>query len=288
MTIGVIATSTSSIFIRLANAPALVIAAYRLSLASLILAVPAWLQAGQELRTLTRRDLRLACFSGVFLALHFATWIASLDYTTVASSVVLVDTNPIFVALMSHLLLRERVSQSTVLGIAVTVAGGFIIGYGDLALGGQQLLGDLLALTGAVMSAAYFLIGRSLRPKLSLLAYVFVTYTTAAVVLVATGLVARLPFTGYSPHTYLMFLLLAIVPQIIGHSSYNWALRYLSATLVAVMILGEPISATILAAVILKEIPTAAKIIGGLLILTGIYITSRAERAAQAQSAGAS
>jgi drug/metabolite transporter (DMT)-like permease len=287
MAVGVIATSFASIFIRFADAPALVIAAYRVTLASLILALPTWMAAREELRVLTGRDLRLAFFSGVFLAFHFATWIASLDYTTVASSVVLVNTNPLFVALMSHLLLRERVSQSTMSGITVTVAGGIIIGYGDLALGGQQLLGDLLALTGAVMGAAYFLIGRSLRPKLSLLAYIFVTYATAAVMLLAMCVLTRQPFTGYSPHTYLMFLLLAVVPQIIGHSSYNWALRYISATLVAVMALGEPISATILAAVILKEIPTVVKLIGGLLILVGIYITSRVEQAAQAQPAGA-
>lgn len=285
--IGIVAVSFASIFIRLADAPSLVIAAYRLTLASLILVVPTWLQARDELRALTGQDLRLAFLSGAFLAMHFATWIASLDYTTVASSVVLVDTNPLFVALMSSLLLRERMSQSTMVGIAITVAGGIVVGYGDLGLGGQQLLGDGLALIGAVMAAGYFTIGRSLRRKLSLLAYIFLTYATAALVLLTLCLLTRQSFTGYSSQTYLMFLLLAVVPQMIGHSSFNWALRYLSATFVAVTVLGEPVGSTILAVVILNEIPTASKLAGGLLILAGIYITSRGERAAQVEPVGA-
>jgi len=287
--VGIVAVSFSSIFIRLADAPSLVIAAYRLTLASLILALPTWLRAREELRTLTARNpstgsgqaLQLAFLSGVFLAAHFATWIASLDYTTVASSVVLVNTSPIFVALTSPFLLREPASRSTLLGIGVAVVGGIIVGSEDFSLGGQQLLGDGLALAGAITVAGYFLIGRSLRPQLSLLAYVFLTYATAALVLLALCLVTRQPLTGYSAWTYLMFLLLALVPQIIGHSAYNWALRYLSATFVSVTVLGDPVGSTILAALILQEIPTTTKVAGGLLILAGIYVASRGERAAQ-------
>lgn len=285
--VGIVAVSFASIFIRLADAPALVVAAYRLTLASVILALPAWMQARDELRSLKSEDLRLAFFSGGFLAVHFATWIASLEHTTVASSLVLVSTSPLFVALMSPLLLRERVSQGAMLGIAITVVGGIIVGYGDFGLGGQQWLGDGLALIGAVMAAGYLTIGRSLRRKLSLLAYIFLTYATAAMVLLALCLLTRQSFTGYSAYTYLMFLLLAVVPQMIGHSSFNWALRYLSATFVAVTVLGEPIGSTILAVIILKEIPTETKLVGGLLILVGIYITSRGETAAQVEPVGA-
>lgn len=284
ITVGIVAVSFSSIFIRLADAPSLVIAAYRLTLASLILALPTWLQARDELRTFTARELQLAFLSGAFLAAHFATWIASLDYTTVASSVVLVDTSPIFVALVSPFLLREPVSRSTLLGIGVAFIGGMVVGFEDFGLGGQQLLGDGLALAGAITVAGYFLIGRSLRPKFSLLAYVFLTYAAAALILLALCLVTRQPFTGYSAWTYLMFLLLALVPQIIGHSAYNWALRYLSATFVSVTVLGDPVGSTILAALILKEIPTATKVAGGLLILAGIYVASRGERANQIKS----
>ena len=273
---GITAVSFASILIRLAEAPSLVIAASRLTIASLILAPAAFIKSRGELRALTKADLGLAILSGLFLSLHFATWISSLEYTSVASSVVFVSTSPIFVGLASHFLLKERVSRQMFLGIAVSVLGGIIIGYGDFGLGTRELFGDLLALAGAVAVSGYLLIGRRLRPKLSLLSYIFLVYSTAAVSLIVLCLARGHPFAGYPTQTYLMFLLLAVVPQIIGHSSYNWALKYLPATFVGVGTLGEPVGSTILAYVILNEIPTLAKIGGGVLILAGIYISSRA------------
>ncbi len=280
---GIVAVSFASIFIRLAEAPSLVIAACRLTIASLILAPAALIRAKEELRTLTRGDLQLALLSGLFLGLHFATWISSLEYTSVASSVVFVSTSPIFVGLASHSLLKERVSPQMFLGIAVSMLGGMIIGYGDLGLGARELFGDLLAIAGAVMVSGYFLVGRRLRRQLSLLSYIFLVYATAASFLVALCLLAGHPFSGYSRQTYLMFFLLAVVPQIIGHSSFNWALAYLPATFVGVSTLGEPVGSTILAYFILSEIPTLAKIGGGVLILAGIYVSSRAESVAGAE-----
>jgi drug/metabolite transporter (DMT)-like permease len=283
ISIGIVAVSFASIFIRLAEAPSLVIAACRLTITSLILAPAALIRGKEELRTLTRGDLQLALLSGLFLGLHFATWISSLEYTSVASSVVFVDTSPLFVGLASHLLLKERVSRQTFVGIAVSVLGGIIIGYGDFGLGARELFGDFLALAGAMAVSGYFLVGRKLRRHLSLLSYIFLVYATAAAFLVTLCLVTGQPFSGYSQQTYLMFILLAIVPQIIGHSSYNWALRYLPATFVGVGTLGEPVGSTILACFILNEIPTLAKIGGGVLILTGIYLSSRAESVAEAE-----
>jgi len=280
---GIVAVSFASIFIRLAEAPSLVIAACRLTIASLILAPAALIRAKEELRTLTRGDLQLALLSGLFLGLHFATWISSLEYTSVASSVVFVSTSPIFVGLASHSLLKERVSPQMFLGIAVSMLGGMIIGYGDLGLGARELFGDLLAIAGAVMVSGYFLVGRRLRRQLSLLSYIFLVYATAAGFLVALCLLRGHPFSGYSRQTYLMFFLLAVVPQIIGHSSFNWALAYLPATFVGVSTLGEPVGSTILAYFILSEIPTLAKIGGGVLILAGIYVSSRAESVAGAE-----
>jgi len=280
---GIVAVSFASIFIRLAEAPSLVIAACRLTIASLILAPAALIRAKEELRTLTRGDLQLALLSGLFLGLHFATWISSLEYTSVASSVVFVSTSPIFVGLASHSLLKERVSPQMFLGIAVSMLGGMIIGYGDLGLGARELFGDLLAIAGAVMVSGYFLVGRRLRRQLSLLSYIFLVYATAAGFLVALCLLTGHPFSGYSRQTYLMFFLLAVVPQIIGHSSFNWALAYLPATFVGVSTLGEPVGSTILAYFILSEIPTLAKIGGGVLILAGIYVSSRAESVAGAE-----
>ncbi|HID86780.1 MAG TPA: DMT family transporter [Anaerolineae bacterium] len=278
ISLGIVAVSFGSIFIRLADAPSLVIAAYRLTLASLILAPAAFLRSRNELRALTEGDLRLALLAGLFLGLHFATWITSLEYTSVASSVVFVDTHPIFVGIASHFLLRERLSRPMLAGVLVAVLGGAIIGYGSFGLGREELLGDLLALAGAAMAAGYLLIGRRLRPKLSLISYIFLVYATGAVVMLALSAFAGQSFVGYSRQTYLMFLLLAVVPQILGHSSFNWALRYLSATFVSVTVLGEPIGATILATLILREPPTLLEVVGGALILAGIYIASQEEQ----------
>ena len=278
LSIGVVAISFASIFIRLAEAPPLVIAAYRLSLASLALAPLALTRSRSEWKILNRDEIGLAFGAGLFLALHFASWITSLEYTSVASSVVLVTTHPIFVGLASHFLFNERLSPRMSMGIALSVLGGMVIGYGDFGLGQNELLGDLLATAGAVMAAGYFLIGRRLRSRLSLVAYISLVYSTAAATVVAFCALTGQEFVGYPQQTYLMFILLALVPQLIGHSSLNWALRYLSATFVSVSILGEPIGSTILAYFFLNEVPTPHKIMGGVLILAGIYIASREQK----------
>lgn len=283
LAIGIVAVSFASIFIRLAEAPSLVIAAARLSIASLILAPAAFIRGKDELRSLTRGDLGLALLSGLLLGLHFAAWISSLEYTSVASSVVFVSTSPMFVGLASYFLLKERVTRRMFAGIAVSVLGGIIIGYGDFGLGARELFGDLLALAGAVAVSGYLLVGRRLRRHLSLLSYIFLVYGTAAIFLVVLCLATGHSFSGYPRPTYLMFLLLAVVPQIVGHSSYNWALKYLPATFVGVGTLGEPIGSTILAYFVLNEAPTLAKIGGGVLILAGIYVSSRAESASETE-----
>jgi len=280
---GIVAVSFASIFIRLAEAPSLVIAAGRLTIASLILAPAALIRGKEELRALTKGDLQLALLSGLFLGLHFATWISSLEYTSVASSVVFVSTSPIFVGLASRFLLKERVSRQMFVGIAISVLGGMIIGYGDFGLGLRELLGDLLAIAGAVAVSGYWLVGRRLRRQLSLLPYIFLVYATAAAFMIVLCLATGHSFSGYPRQTYLMFFLLAVVPQIIGHSSFNWALKYLPATFVVISTLGEPVGSTILAHFILNEVPTLAKIGGGVLILAGIYISSRAESVAEAE-----
>lgn len=283
LALGIVAVSFASIFIRLAEAPSLVIAAARLTIASLILAPAAFIRGKDELRSLTKGDLLLTLLSGLFLGLHFATWISSLEYTSVASSVVFVSTSPMFVGLASHFLLKERVSRQMFAGIAVSVLGGMIVGYGDFGLGTRELFGDFLAIVGAVAVSVYLLVGRKLRRHVSLLSYIFLVYATAAAFLIVLCLATGHTSSGYPRQTYLMFFLLAVVPQIIGHSSYNWALKYLPATLVGVATLGEPIGSTILAYFILTETPTLAKLGGGVLILAGIYVSSRAESAAEAE-----
>ncbi len=292
---GILAVSTAAIFIRYAqqDAPSLVIAAMRLSLASAILAPIAWFRHREELRALTFQSLGLGLLSGFFLALHFATWISSLEFTSVASSVVLVSTTPLWVAILSPLVLKESPSKATLIGLALALLGGTVVGLSEACrwdnglacptlaefTQGQAFLGNFLSLCGAWMAAGYLLIGRHLREKMSLIPYIFVVYGMAAIVLIITMLGFGQSPLGYRPLTYLFMLMLALIPQLLGHSTFNWALRYLPASFVSVTLLGEPIGSTILALLILKESPSALEIGGGLLILAGIYAASRVETA---------
>jgi drug/metabolite transporter (DMT)-like permease len=261
---GILAVSAASIFIRFAqtNAPSLVIAAYRLALATLILSPVALSRHRSELGGLNRRELGLALLSGFFLALHFATWITSLEYTSVASSVVLVTTTPLWVALLAPFTLKEALSRTVRLGMVLALIGGVVVGLSDTCAWTSGSLvcpplsdfmregafwGDLLALAGAIMAAAYVLIGRRLRGNMSLITYIYLVYG------------------------------MALVPQLLGHSTFNWALRYLSAAYVSITLLGEPIGSTILAYFLLKETPSALKIFGAILILVGIYVASQSE-----------
>jgi len=273
----VITVSTAAILIRLAQieAHSLVIAAWRLTLATLILAPIVLGTHRSELRALTRHEWVSALVSGLLLALHFATWITSLSLTSVAASVVLVATSPLFVGVASHLLLKERLTRPIAIGLIVAMVGSVVIGLGDAGGGGHQLWGDVLALVGALAVAGYFLIGRRLRARLSLLGYIFPVYATAAVVLMGIAALARTPLGGYSPSSWMWLLLVALVPQIMGHSSLNWALRHLTATYVTIAALGEPLGSTILAWLVLEEPPTVAAVVGGGLILVGIAIASR-------------
>lgn len=275
---GVLAVSTGAIFAKLAEAPALVIAAYRVGLASLILAPIAWWQARDELLGLEKKDYMLALLSGFFLALHFSTWISSLSYTSVANSVVLVNTNPLWVGILTPLISKDRLTLMTKIGIVISVIGGAIIGAGDFATGGQALWGDFLALLGSICAAVYLLLGRNLRRKLSLLAYVIICYGSAAIILWVLVIALGLQVVGFSSGTYAAFAGMALISQIIGHTSYNWALKWFSASLIAVSLLGEPIGATILAYIIFAETLTWTKIVGGSLILTAIYLAARGEQ----------
>jgi drug/metabolite transporter (DMT)-like permease len=266
--IGVLAASTASIFIKLCDAPALIIATYRMVLASLVLLPYAlYKKTG---RTWGRKEIGWLIASGLFLSLHFTFWIGSLKYTSVASSVVLVTTYPIFVGIGSRLFLKERMGLSLIFGIILSLFGSGLIGYGDMALSREALIGDGLALLGAITVSGYFLIGRKMRKSQDLLSYIFPVYSAAGFLLVIFSLLSQKNFFGYSWSTYLFLLLLALIPQLIGHTTINWALKYLPASMVGITYLGEPVGSTLLAYFILGERLTPLKVFGGILILAGI------------------
>jgi drug/metabolite transporter (DMT)-like permease len=279
---GVLVMSTASILIRwlqAAGVPSLSIAAWRLAAAALILAPLVLARHRAELARLGTREWLLAAVAGAFLAAHFASWILSLEYTSVASSVALVTTNPIWIGIASWLLFRERLGRLMVLAIGLAIAGSaavFLADGGEPAAGGPRpALGNALALVGSLTICGYLLIGRGLRRSIPLVPYIGVVYAAAAVCLVVVALVAGAPLTGFAAESWWLLLALAVGPQLLGHSSFNWALKYLSATLIALAILGEPIGSTVLAWWLLGEPVGAAKLGGMALLLAGIFLAAR-------------
>lgn len=285
LTGGVLIVSTASILIRLAQqqgVPSLTIAAGRLGFAALLLTPLAWWQAGKELRSLSRRDYWLGGLSGLFLAVHFATWISSLAFTSVASSAALVSTNPLWVGLASLVILKEKLGRGALIGIGLTFLGSLLIVLSDAGATAQThfsapLFGNGLALTGAVAITGYFLIGRNLRQRLSLLAYIWLAYTSAAVFLLLASQFSGQGVFGLTPLAYLLLLGLAIGPQLLGHTSFNWSLRHLSATFVAISILGEPIGSALLAWLMFGEDFATLQLAGFVLLLVGIYVAAQGE-----------
>lgn len=287
LTVGLLAVSSASVFIRFAQnegAPSLIISAWRLLLATLVLTPLILLRHRREVSQLRGEQITLGIAAGILLALHFASWISSLEYTSVLISVVLVTTNPLFVALLTPVLLRERLSRNTLVAVLIAITGGIIItlggGAGTAPKQDAPLLGAVLALVGAVTFALYFLIGRRLRASITVIPYIWLTYGVGAITLLVMmafgGQIGQLGMqTG---NAYLWMTLVGLVPQLIGHSSYNYALGYMSAAFVALSVLFEPIGSTILAVIFLNEQPSWVQIVGGALILVALYLGSRAER----------
>jgi drug/metabolite transporter (DMT)-like permease len=277
---GVAAASLAAIFIRFAQndgTPSAFIAAGRLTLSALILTPFALRSHRAEIARLRGVDLLLAAASGLLLAIHFATWIASLEYTSVLISVVLVGTSPLWSALFEVVFLRMRLHRYVVIGLLIAFAGGLLISLAG-GTGGTEattsLFGGLLSLAGAVTFAIYLVIGRKLRAQLSLVPYIWLVYGFAAIFLILLALGGGVPMGGYTPTSYLMILLLALLPQLVGHSSFNYSLRYLSATFVGIATQTEPISSALIAYLIFNEVPLPMQIVGSVAILAGVIMTS--------------
>ena len=273
MALGIVAVSFGAIFVRFASdASPLAISAWRLSIAAIILIPIAWMR---KTRSLTPKMTLWCLASGAALALHFILWISSLSYTSVASSVLFVSTHPLFVGLGSYLLLREHPTCSLLIGASVALLGGALIGFGDLQLAGTAVRGDLLAVGGGLMAAIYFMIGRHVRQTVTATEYAAVTYGTAAILVLAICGFTRTPVFGFSGATFGYLLLLGLIPQLLGHSTFNWVLKHLPASHVSLLILGEPIGSGILALLFFREIPNGLNLVGATLILGGIYLSLR-------------
>jgi len=225
----------------------------------------------RDIAALTRRERLLLVVSGLALGLHLAAYIVSLDYTTVASTMFFVAITPIFVALGSQFVLRERVAWPVWVAITITVCGGVIIVGVDVHEL-TRLQGDAFALAASLLVTVYLLIGRTLRPKLHILSYVGATYTVSAAITLVAVFALRAPVTGYAPNTWMLFVLLALVPSVFGHGSYNWALRHFQSYVISVVNLGEPVIAIALAALFLHEVPNRTKTLGGAILLAGIFL----------------
>ncbi len=271
--------------IRLAQAEgisSLGIAAWRLTLAAAILWPLVWSRNQAQIRALSSRDWFMGGISGIFLALHFASWISSLAYTSVASSLALVSTNPVWIALVSWLLFRERLSGWLVLGIAAAAGGSALIFHSDAQLAAtpatsNAMLGNTLAVIGSITVCGYLLIGRKLRKTVSLVPYIWLVYSSAALVLMIMALAAGVSLTGYSTAGWLCLFALALGPQLLGHSAFNWALKHVSATFIAIAILGEPVGSALLAWLFFGETFAPLQLAGFCLLLAGIYLASRGE-----------
>ncbi len=279
--IGIISVSYAAIFIKFCDdVPAIMIATYRLVIASLIL-ITIFKVKGSSFKNVHKKDLIFCLIGGFFLSLHFITWITSLKYTSVASSVVLVSTNPIFVGLFSYLILKERQEIGLIIGIILSFLGSIILALGDSGLNNlilvdkKALVGDLLALAGAIMVSGYLIVGSKVRKRLDILTYITLVYTSCAIYLLAISFILQIPFKGYKASSYFYMILLAVVPQLIGHTSFNWALKHLKTSMVAIAILGEPVGATILAYLVFKESIDIFQFIGIILIFIAIIIASR-------------
>ncbi|MDR2779496.1 MAG: DMT family transporter [Synergistaceae bacterium] len=276
-TIGMMCISSGSILARMANAPAIVKSAYRVGISALMFVPVSLFFYRDEYARLTKKDLALSALSGVFLALHFATWIASLDYTSVASSVMLVGTIPIWVAIFSVALGISRLSRVMWLCVCLSVAGAAIVGYGDISLDKTVLFGDALAVAGAIAAAAYIMCGKEVRKKLGMVSYVTLCYGSAAIVIWCAVLAMGYPVTGYDATTWRAFVGLAVFSQVMGHTSYNWALGHFSSGFVGIMLLGEPIGSAILAYYLFDEVPAPIKFLGFALLLASIVLAAKDE-----------
>lgn len=280
LSLGISATSASAILIRWTSAPGLSTATGRMLWAVLLMGLIARWRLGPGWWRLRPREWALCGLAGVFLGLHLWSWITSLSYTSVASSVLFVTMNPLFVGLAAPLITKDKLSPRLWAGIALSMLGSAVVGFEDLRAGPEgSLLGNGLALLGSVCASGYFLMGRLARRTVPLESYATASIGAAALLLLPILLITGAPLASLPARTWGMFFLIAVIPQLIGHNSLVWSLRYLSAPMVALITLTEPVGAGLLAWIFLRETPTPTKLAGAALLLGGVFLATLRPRA---------
>jgi drug/metabolite transporter (DMT)-like permease len=270
--IGVIAVSSSAILVKLCSAPSGVIAFYRLFF-SVLFMLPIFIKNNlAELRLITKKDMLFSIFAGILLAFHFILWFQSLQFTSVASSTVLVTLQPLFAFIGTYFFFNEKLTAKAVISGLITVSGSVLISWGDFRISGSALFGDFLALIACALVTAYLLFGQTVRKRLSLVTYTFIVYLISSITLIIYTLIARQPLYPYQPSDWIYFVLLALVPTLLGHTLFNWSLKWVSTSIISMAILFEPVGATILAYFLLKEYTVWTQIIGGLIVISGISV----------------
>ncbi|TLS36586.1 DMT family transporter [Pseudalkalibacillus caeni] len=276
--IAVLSVSTSAIFVKVSSAPASIIATYRLLFAVLFMSPWLLVNYRSQLKRIRKKDFWYCTLAGVFLAFHFILWFESLNYTSVASSVVLVTLQPLFAFIGTYLFFKEKLSFGAITGGILAIIGSFVISWGDFQVSGMALIGDVLALLACAMVTGYLLFGQNVRKRLDLIPYTFLVYGMAVATLVIYDLIIQVPLVGYPAKDWTIFVLLALFPTLLGHSIFNWVVKWISVSVISMSILGEPIGASILAYFILGEKIHASQMAGGFVILSGIFIFLRFHR----------
>jgi len=283
--VGVIAVSASAIFVKFSDAPSGVIAFYRL-LFSVLFMLPVFLiKYVKELAFISKRDWLYATFAGVFLAFHFILWFESLNYTSVASSTVLVTLQPLFAFVGTFLFFKERFSLKAILCAVAAIVGSVIISWGDFRVSGTALYGDILALLACALVTAYLMFGQSVRKRISLVTYTFVVYSISSIVLLFYVLIVGESLYPYPKNEWWNFILLALIPTLLGHSLFNWAIKWISTSIISMAILFEPVGATILAYYFLSEKVLFTQILGGSIVIVGISLFLLDERSGKQKKA---
>ena len=272
--LGVLGVSLSAPLIRVSTAPSMVLVLYRVAIAAGLMLPSVLLRNRVELTTLSRKELLFSLMSGLFLGLHFSCYFEALRFTSIASAVVLVDTEVFFVALMMRFLFGERIKGPAWAGILITFAGSAVIALSDRGGGSDVLRGDLIALAGAASMAVYTIIGKVCRQRVSTPVYTFLVYASASLTVFVLLIFAHVPVMGYAPLNLLTALGMAVFCTLLGHSVFSWGLRYESAAFIATAKLLEPVFAAILGALLFREIPTAAVVLGGCLVIFGVFLYS--------------